>query len=98
MRQPRRRMLQSAAALVAGVAAPKGAHAQTNMPFTVAQTVIPIAGSGAQFPERWKRSALPRRPILFHRRKLGAARREKGIGPEPRAAVLLPEADRCGAA
>jgi fumarylpyruvate hydrolase len=70
MRQPRRRMLQSAAALVAGVAAPKGAHAQTNMPFTVAQTVIPIAGSGAQFPVR--RIYCIGRNYAAHAREMGS--------------------------
>ena len=70
MRQRRRRMLQSAAALVAGVAAPQGSHAQMNMPFTVAQTFIPIAGTGAQFPVR--RIYCIGRNYAAHAREMGS--------------------------
>ncbi len=70
MRQRRRRMLQSAAALVAGVAAPQGSHAQMNVPFTVAQTFIPIAGTGAQFPVR--RIYCIGRNYAAHAREMGS--------------------------
>lgn len=48
----RRNVLQSAAALAAGLAAAGPARAQTRAPFTVAPTFIPIAGSDQIFPVR----------------------------------------------
>jgi len=71
MRQrSRRRMLQSAAALLAGAAAPRDAPAQVAVPFTVAQTFIPIAGSGAQFPVR--RIYCIGRNYAAHAREMGS--------------------------
>ncbi len=71
MRQrSRRQMLQSAAALVAGAAAPRAAQAQAGVPFTVAQTFIPIAGTGQQFPVR--RIYCIGRNYAAHAREMGS--------------------------
>jgi 2-keto-4-pentenoate hydratase/2-oxohepta-3-ene-1,7-dioic acid hydratase in catechol pathway len=70
----RREVLQTAAALVAGgvasTGAPGTAQAQVRMPFTVAQTFIPIAGSSELFPVR--RIYCIGRNYAAHAREMGS--------------------------
>ncbi|HET7033348.1 MAG TPA: FAA hydrolase family protein, partial [Casimicrobiaceae bacterium] len=70
----RRDVLKGAAAMVAGGAAagslPAGAQGAAAAPFTVAQTVIPIAGSDQQFPVR--RIYCIGRNYAAHAREMGS--------------------------
>jgi fumarylpyruvate hydrolase len=70
--ESRRRMLKNAAALAAGTAAARGAHAQhpPASPFTVTPTVIPIAGSAQLFPVR--RIYCIGRNYAAHAREMGS--------------------------
>ncbi len=66
----RRNLLQSAAALAAGLGAAGPARAQTRTPFTVAPTFIPIAGSDQLFPVR--RIYCIGRNYAAHAREMGS--------------------------
>ena len=91
----RRRWLSGSAAAglgtLAGCAAPPVGGTATDAaggartPFRVAAPVLPIVGS-----DRGVSGA----PHLLHRPQLRGACARDGVGPDPRAAVLLPEADR----
>ena len=85
----RRSLLATAAAVTAASiadAAPAAAQAAPKPIFPVPMVTIPIVG---------ETECVPGPPHLLHRPQLRRARDRARLGSEPRAAVLLPEADRC---
>ena len=53
-----------------------------------------LSGCRHDHSDRRRDRRVPGAPHLLHRPQLRRARARDGLGPEPRAAVLLPEADR----